>query len=93
MSTAEPLEGSTPPYVQIGFQLPTFYLRVLDGEAVLLDLASGKYLGLNAVATRACQRAVSRSTPCSMVSCSIPVSPSICRISGTTSVEALMAGL
>lgn len=26
--------------------------RVLDGEAVLLDLASGKYLGLNAVATR-----------------------------------------
>ena len=27
--------------------------RVLDGEAVLLDLASGKYLGLNEVATRA----------------------------------------
>ncbi len=26
--------------------------RVLDGEAVLLDLASGRYLGLNAVATR-----------------------------------------
>lgn len=26
--------------------------RVLDGEAVLLNLASGKYLGLNAVATR-----------------------------------------
>jgi hypothetical protein len=26
--------------------------RVLDGEAVLLDLASGKYLGLNEVATR-----------------------------------------
>ncbi len=26
--------------------------RVLDGEAVLLDLASGKYLGLNDVATR-----------------------------------------
>jgi Coenzyme PQQ synthesis protein D (PqqD) len=26
--------------------------RVLDGEAVILDLASGKYLGLNAVATR-----------------------------------------
>jgi len=26
--------------------------RVLDGDAVLLDLASGKYLGLNAVATR-----------------------------------------
>jgi hypothetical protein len=27
--------------------------RVIDGEAVLLDLASGKYLGLNEVATRA----------------------------------------
>jgi hypothetical protein len=27
--------------------------RVLDGEAVLLDLGSGKYLGLNEVATRA----------------------------------------
>jgi hypothetical protein len=26
--------------------------RVLDGEAVLLDLASGKYLGLSEVATR-----------------------------------------
>jgi len=26
--------------------------RVLDGEAVLLDLGSGRYLGLNAVATR-----------------------------------------
>jgi hypothetical protein len=26
--------------------------RVLDGEAVLLDLASGRYLGLNEVATR-----------------------------------------
>jgi len=26
--------------------------RVLDGEAVLLDLASGRYLGLNDVATR-----------------------------------------
>ena len=26
--------------------------RVLDGEAVLLDLASGKYLGLNHVGTR-----------------------------------------
>lgn len=27
--------------------------RVLDGEAVLLDLSSNKYLGLNEVATRA----------------------------------------
>jgi hypothetical protein len=27
--------------------------RVLDGEAVLLDLASGKYFGLNRVGTRA----------------------------------------
>ena len=27
--------------------------RVIDGQAVLLDLASGKYLGLNEVATRA----------------------------------------
>jgi hypothetical protein len=26
--------------------------RVIDGEAVLLDLASGRYLGLNDVATR-----------------------------------------
>ena len=26
--------------------------RELDGEAVLLDLASGRYFGLNAVATR-----------------------------------------
>jgi hypothetical protein len=26
--------------------------RVIDGEAVLLDLASGRYLGLNGVATR-----------------------------------------
>jgi hypothetical protein len=26
--------------------------RVLDGEAVLLDLASGEYFGLNAVGTR-----------------------------------------
>jgi Coenzyme PQQ synthesis protein D (PqqD) len=26
--------------------------RVIDGEAVLLDLVSSKYLGLNAVATR-----------------------------------------
>jgi hypothetical protein len=26
--------------------------RVIDGEAVLLDLASGRYLGLNEVATR-----------------------------------------
>jgi hypothetical protein len=32
---------------------PEVVSRVLDGEAVLLDLASGKYLGLNAVATRA----------------------------------------
>ena len=32
---------------------PDVVSRVLDGEAVLLDLASGKYLGLNAVATRA----------------------------------------
>ena len=31
---------------------PEVVSRVLDGEAVLLDLASGKYLGLNAVATR-----------------------------------------
>jgi hypothetical protein len=34
-------------------QGPDVVSRVLDGEAVLLDLASGKYLGLNAVATRA----------------------------------------
>jgi Coenzyme PQQ synthesis protein D (PqqD) len=34
-------------------QAPDVVSRVLDGEAVLLDLASGKYLGLNAVATRA----------------------------------------
>jgi hypothetical protein len=34
-------------------QSPEVVSRVLDGEAVLLDLASGKYLGLNAVATRA----------------------------------------
>jgi hypothetical protein len=26
--------------------------RVLDGEAVILDFASGKYIGLNQVATR-----------------------------------------
>lgn len=32
---------------------PEVVSRVLDGEAVLLDLASGKYLGLNAVASRA----------------------------------------
>jgi hypothetical protein len=32
---------------------PDVVSRVLDGEAVLLDLASGKYLGLNPVATRA----------------------------------------
>ncbi len=31
---------------------PDVVSRVLDGEAVLLDLASGKYLGLNDVATR-----------------------------------------
>jgi hypothetical protein len=34
-------------------QSPEVVSRVLDGEAVLLHLASGKYLGLNAVATRA----------------------------------------
>ena len=34
-------------------QGPDVVSRVLDGEAVLLDLASGKYLGLNGVATRA----------------------------------------
>ena len=32
---------------------PEVVSRVLDGEAVLLELTSGKYLGLNAVATRA----------------------------------------
>jgi len=32
---------------------PSVVARVLEGEAVLLDLNSGKYLGLNAVATRA----------------------------------------
>jgi hypothetical protein len=31
---------------------PDVVSRVLDGEAVLLDLASNKYLGLNEVATR-----------------------------------------
>jgi hypothetical protein len=31
---------------------PDVLSRVLDGEAVLLDLASGKYLGMNDVATR-----------------------------------------
>jgi Coenzyme PQQ synthesis protein D (PqqD) len=32
---------------------PSVVARVLEGEAVLLDLSSGKYLGLNEVATRA----------------------------------------
>jgi hypothetical protein len=31
---------------------PDVMARVLDGEAVLLDLASGEYFGLNAVGTR-----------------------------------------
>ncbi len=31
---------------------PDVVSRVLDGEAVLLDLVSGKYVGLNEVATR-----------------------------------------
>ncbi len=31
---------------------PDVVSRTLDGEAVLLDLASSKYLGLNEVATR-----------------------------------------
>jgi hypothetical protein len=31
---------------------PDVIYRDLDGEAVLLDLASGRYFGLNAVATR-----------------------------------------
>jgi len=31
---------------------PDVIFRDLDGEAVLLDLASGRYFGLNAVATR-----------------------------------------
>jgi hypothetical protein len=31
---------------------PDVLCRVLDGEAVLLDLASGKYFGLNRVGTR-----------------------------------------
>jgi hypothetical protein len=33
-------------------QGPDVVSRVLDGEAVILDLASGRYLGLNEVATR-----------------------------------------
>ncbi len=33
-------------------QAPDVMSRVLDGQAVLLDLASGKYMGLNDVATR-----------------------------------------
>jgi hypothetical protein len=32
---------------------PDVVSRVLDGEAVLLDLASGRYFGLNEVGTRA----------------------------------------
>lgn len=31
---------------------PDVVSRVIDGEAVLLDLSSGRYLGLNDVATR-----------------------------------------
>jgi hypothetical protein len=32
---------------------PDVVVREIDGEAVLLDLASGRYFGLNAVGTRA----------------------------------------
>jgi hypothetical protein len=35
--TGEELRSSNQPYVQLSFQLPAFYLRVLDGEAELLS--------------------------------------------------------
>jgi hypothetical protein len=41
---------------------PEVLSRVLDGEAVLLDLGSGTYFGMNDVASRAWERIVEGAT-------------------------------